>query len=58
MISLHMLALLIRQCEQFKIISITDLQFQYLIYAYDLRSPSDIDIRTHILGKIEQNLPL
>ena len=44
-----------RECDQFKITSITDAQFKCLIFVCRLRSAEDADIRTRILSKIEQN---
>ena len=44
-----------KQCERFKISTITNEQFKCLIFACGLRSASDRGVRTRILSKIEQN---
>ena len=44
-----------KQCERFKISTITDEQFKCLIFACRLRSASNRDVHTRILSKIEQN---
>ncbi|MBM6549379.1 hypothetical protein, partial [Streptococcus dysgalactiae] len=44
-----------RECERFKLGSITSDQFKCLIFVCGLRSCLHADIRTRILSKIEQN---
>nr|CAX83704.1 Gag-Pol polyprotein [Schistosoma japonicum] len=42
-----------RECERFKLSSMTEDQFKYLIFVCSLHSPEDADIRTRILSKLE-----
>ena len=44
-----------KECQRFKISSITDDQFKCLIFVCGLRSARYKDVRTRILSKIEQN---
>ena len=44
-----------KECERFKISSITDEQFKCLIFVCGLRSARYRDVHTRILSKIEQN---
>ncbi|CAH8549162.1 unnamed protein product [Schistosoma turkestanicum] len=43
-----------RECERFKLSSMTEDQFKCLVFVCSLQSPDDADIRTRILSKIEQ----
>ncbi|KAK4470017.1 hypothetical protein MN116_000047 [Schistosoma mekongi] len=42
-----------RECERFKLSSMTEDQFKCLIFVCSLHSPEDADIRTRILSKLE-----
>ncbi|CAH8614326.1 unnamed protein product [Dicrocoelium dendriticum] len=44
-----------RECERFKLRSLTDDQFKCLIFVSALQSPSDTEIRTRLLAKLEQD---
>ncbi|CAI2725915.1 unnamed protein product [Schistosoma spindalis] len=42
-----------RECERFKLSSMTEDQFKCLVFVFSLHSPEDADIRTRILSKLE-----
>lgn len=44
-----------RQCEGFNLAALTSDQFKCLIFVCGLQSPSDFDIRTRLLTKIQQD---
>ncbi|VDP88761.1 unnamed protein product [Echinostoma caproni] len=44
-----------REYEKFKLCSMTDDQFKFLIFLSALQSPLDAEIRTRFLNRIEQN---
>nr|CAX83705.1 Gag-Pol polyprotein [Schistosoma japonicum] len=43
-----------RECERFKLNEITADQFKCLIFICGLKNPEDVDVRTRILARIEQ----
>ncbi|CAI2737860.1 unnamed protein product, partial [Dicrocoelium dendriticum] len=44
-----------RECERFKLASMTETQFKCLMFICGLQSPSDADIRTRLLTRLEQD---
>ncbi|BHF84813.1 hypothetical protein SprV_0902796500 [Sparganum proliferum] len=44
-----------RECERFQLRSLTEDQFKCLIFIFGLQSSKDVDIRTPVLSKVQQN---
>ena len=44
-----------RECERFKLKSLTDDQFKSLVFICSLQSPQFADIRTRLLNRLEQD---